>query len=98
MNATRPPTEISPAVGLSSPATRFSIVDLPQPDAPMRQVNSPGAAVRLTWSRAWTSARPPPYTLETPVRVTLAGASVTAVVLMALRAHRRLAGGGEEAV
>ena len=31
-----------PRVGASSPATRLSSVDLPQPDAPSRQTNSPG--------------------------------------------------------
>ena len=33
----RPPVEISPDVGASSPATRFSSVLLPQPDAPIRR-------------------------------------------------------------
>ena len=43
MNATRPPPgDTWPDVGCSSPATRDSSVDLPQPEAPMRQVNSPG--------------------------------------------------------
>ena len=68
MNATRPLTVMSPLVGWSRPATSDSSVDLPQPDAPMRQVNSPGAAVRDTWSRARTAEPPRPYTLETPAR------------------------------
>ena len=42
MSATRPDADTSPEVGCSSPATRESSVDLPQPDAPIRQVNSPG--------------------------------------------------------
>ena len=42
MSATRPDADTSPEVGCSSPATRESRVDLPQPDAPIRQVNSPG--------------------------------------------------------
>src|SRR3984885_7679208 len=98
ISATRPPTDISPLVGWSSPATRLRSVDLPQPDAPIRQVNSPGSAARLTWSRAGTALPPRPYTLETPASVTAAGASVTAVALMVLSAHRRLAGGAEQVV
>ena len=35
-----------PVVGRSSPAMRFSSVDLPHPDAPSRQTNSPGAMSR----------------------------------------------------
>src|SRR5262249_30302859 len=96
ISATLPPTLIWPAVGLSRPATRDSSVDLPQPDAPIRQLNSPGAAVRVTRSRARTAVPPRPYVLETPVSVTAADASVTAVVLIALSAHRRLGGGGEQ--
>ena len=74
---------MSPAVGLSSPATSESIVDLPQPDAPIRQVNSPGATESDTWSRAWTAAGPRPYTLETPASMTAADASVTVLMAMA---------------
>ena len=37
------PVDTSPEVGCSRPATSASKVDLPQPDAPIRQVNSPGA-------------------------------------------------------
>ena len=33
----------TPAVGASSRAMRFSRVDLPHPDAPSRQTNSPGS-------------------------------------------------------
>ena len=72
MNATCPPpaspltVDTSPAVGCSSPATRESSVDLPQPEAPMRQVNSPGATSSDTWSSAWTAEAPRPNTLDTP--------------------------------
>src|SRR5882757_6358567 len=38
---TRPPISIVPALGLSSPATMLSSVDLPQPDGPTSTVNSP---------------------------------------------------------
>ncbi len=40
-------TSTVPAVGSSRPATRFSRVDLPQPEAPSRQTNSPGAHVEV---------------------------------------------------
>jgi hypothetical protein len=43
-----PPTRISPVVGRSMPAMRFSRVDLPLPDGPMIATASPGATVRLT--------------------------------------------------
>src|SRR5882762_1052879 len=38
---TRPPISTVPALGLSSPATMLSRVDLPQPDGPTSTVNSP---------------------------------------------------------
>ena len=38
------------------PATRFSSVLLPQPDAPMMQTNSPSSTVSETWSSASSSA------------------------------------------
>src|SRR4051812_15137841 len=38
---TRPPISTVPAVGLSSPATMLSSVDLPQPEGPTSTVNSP---------------------------------------------------------
>src|SRR5690349_13735226 len=71
MNATRaPPVETSPDVGCSSPATRESSVDLPQPEAPIRQVNSPGGTSSETWSSARTAAPPRPNTLDTDVSLT----------------------------
>ena len=88
MNATRPPpVETSPAVGCSSPATRESKVDLPQPDAPMRQVNSPGATSRDTWSSACTAELPRPNTLDTPASRTeppTEGASRRSVIVKEL--------------
>src|SRR5215469_833628 len=68
----RPPVSTSPDVGLSRPATRFSSVLLPQPEAPMMQTNSPSATVRETWSSASSCAWPDPYTLLTPVIPTAA--------------------------
>src|SRR5260370_28008162 len=88
MNATpRPPSlppssplpastiDTSPAVGLSRPATSDSSVDLPQPDAPIGQANSPGATSRDTWSSARTAEPPRPNTLDTPVSRTDAAAA-----------------------
>ena len=54
----RPSTSTVPDVGLSSPASRFSRVDLPHPEAPIRQTNSPAAASSETRSRACTAAGP----------------------------------------
>ena len=52
MREVRPCTEIEPAAGVSSPARRLSSVLLPQPEAPTRQQNSPGATSREMRSRA----------------------------------------------
>ena len=41
-----------PPVGVSSPATRLRIVDLPQPEAPTRQTNSPGCDLEVDVARA----------------------------------------------
>ena len=51
ISAGRPATSTLPDVGVSSPATRLRIVDLPQPDAPTRQTNSP-APTSMSTSRA----------------------------------------------
>src|SRR5580704_3801037 len=68
MKATCPlEVDTSPDVGCSSPATSESSVDLPQPEAPMRQVNSPGDTSSDTWSSARTAELPRPNTLDTPV-------------------------------
>ena len=45
-------------------------MDLPQPDAPMRQVNSPGGTSSDTWSSARTAELPRPNTLDTLVSLT----------------------------
>ncbi len=51
----------------------FSSVLLPQPDAPSKQTNSPGATSRLMWSSASTEARPFPNTFVTSTIETAAG-------------------------
>ncbi len=60
------PSDTSPAVGSSSPATRLSSVDLPQPDAPSRQTNSPGSTCRSMPRSAVTASAPCPNVLPTP--------------------------------
>ena len=47
-------TFIVPLSGLSSPATRFSSVDFPQPLGPTRHTNSPSPTFRLTFLSAST--------------------------------------------
>jgi hypothetical protein len=41
-----PATRMLPLVGLSSPARRFSRVDLPEPDGPISAVNDPSTISR----------------------------------------------------
>jgi hypothetical protein len=54
-----PAISISPVVGWSSPPIRLSKVDLPEPDGPMMETNSPGATWRLMSSSATTRFLPP---------------------------------------
>ena len=49
-----PSTRISPSLGRSMAAMRWSSVDLPEPDGPMRATNSPFRISRLTWCSAIT--------------------------------------------
>ena len=53
-----------PELGSSSPATRLRIVDLPQPDAPIRQTNSPASTSRSTPASAVTARGPVPNVLD----------------------------------
>src|SRR5215470_8432960 len=53
-----PSTVIEPPLGVSSPASRPSSVDLPLPDGPVTATTSPAAISRLTPSRI-VSDRPP---------------------------------------
>src|SRR5882724_11603358 len=48
-----PHISASPDEGCSKPAMIRSSVDLPQPEAPIRQTNSPLAIARLASDRAW---------------------------------------------
>src|ERR1039457_6418680 len=80
MSATRLPfVDISPDVGRSRPATRDSRVLLPQPEAPIRQTNSPGAADSDTPSRAAAVDDPRPNVLETSVIWTAASCPVVCI-------------------
>ena len=51
-STSRPPTRTLPALGWSRPATRVSVVDLPQPVGPTTAQNCPGSTVRFTSRRA----------------------------------------------
>src|SRR5690606_7676205 len=79
----RPSTWTVPEVGRVKPATMFSRVDLPEPEAPSRVRNSPARTSRSTDSRTVLS----PYFLLTapmeigaPVEVFAAGVSRSAVM------------------
>jgi hypothetical protein len=48
----RSPISTSPEVTSENPARMFSAVDLPNPPAPSRVTNSPGATLRLKFSSA----------------------------------------------
>ena len=54
------PMKTEPPVGVSSPATQCSRVDLPEPDGPMIAVNSPRANSIVTPRSASTAASPSP--------------------------------------
>ena len=58
-----PWTSTSPLVGRSSPPSRLSSVDLPQPLGPVTATNSPWATARSTSSSAVTAAAPVPVPL-----------------------------------
>src|SRR5207244_307318 len=51
-----PARKTSPSLGASSPATRFSNVDLPHPDGPVTAMNSPAATIRSIPRNALTGA------------------------------------------
>ena len=66
---TSPSIVIVPSSGTSRPATRFSSVDLPQPDGPITATNSPAAMSRSTPRRARTGASSASNVLRTPTTV-----------------------------
>src|SRR5215510_3716018 len=97
-----PCTVTSPLVGSSKPATMRSKVDLPQPDAPIRQTNSPRAMVRSTRASASISPSPTAKRLVTP-RIassgwrTASGMVLRAPAQQAVRDHHDDAVGDEAA-
>src|ERR1700682_3746415 len=54
---TLPLTRISPASGSRKPAIMRSAVDLPQPEGPRRQMNSPSLTSSEKPSTAWTAPK-----------------------------------------
>ena len=61
-----PSSQISPPVGRSSPPSRYSRVDLPQPLGPIMATVSPRATSRSTSSTARTKLASRPYSLRSP--------------------------------
>src|ERR1700730_9901052 len=64
-----PATWVLPSAGARSPAMTLSMVDLPQPEGPTMETNSPSATVRLTRS----SARVAPNAMLSPETETFCG-------------------------
>src|SRR4051812_19436871 len=58
-----------PLVGWSRPAMRFSVVDLPQPEGPTSETNSPSA---ISSDSSWSASGAPGKAFRTRSRVTLA--------------------------
>src|SRR5438270_8109095 len=77
LEMSRSSDQISPASGRAKPASRFSVVVLPQPDGPSNATSSPSSIARSIPARAAVS----PYRrcrLEMVMRATLTGRSGTA--------------------
>src|SRR6266496_1709240 len=64
-----PATLVPPSAGARSPAMTLSMVDLPQPEGPTSETNSPSPTVRLTRS----SARVEPNAMLRPETETFGG-------------------------
>ncbi|BDZ64380.1 hypothetical protein GCM10025877_13180 [Agromyces mangrovi Wang et al. 2018] len=77
-----PFTSTVPALGSSRSAMRRMSVDLPQPDGPMRETNSPAATSRSMPWRACTTPDRVSNVLSTPV--TRTAAVVVSVVVGAV--------------
>src|SRR5207244_1414909 len=91
-----PCEETSPVVGSSKPATMRRSVDLPQPEAPIRQTNSPAAMVASTRASASISSSPTAKRLVTP-RIASCVRRASAMVLRA-PAQQAVRGHYDEAV
>src|ERR1700722_5661893 len=75
-----PPISASPDEGCSKPAMMRKRVDLPQPDAPIRQTNSPLRIERLASERAWMVGSSSWKTFETRLISTMGLAGSAMVV------------------
>ena len=64
---------IVPVVGSSSPASRYSSVDLPDPEGPTRAIRSPAPTTQSVAARATVAVAPRPCVRDTP-RQTASGA------------------------
>src|SRR5882724_6722347 len=62
-----PSTARVPEVGGRKPATMLRIVDLPQPEGPTIDTNSPAPTEKLALPIAGTRAAPVPYDFVTPL-------------------------------
>src|SRR5215470_7459509 len=80
-----PATCVLPSAGGRSPAMTLSMVDLPQPDGPTMETNSPSLTVRLTRS----SARVAPNAMLRPETETFWGTGCSLLVpeVLELRSH-----------
>ena len=67
-----PPSSISPASARSSPPSRCSSVDLPEPERPSTATTSPAATSRSAPSRMRRAARPSPKLFTSPCTLTAA--------------------------
>ena len=58
---------IVPISGWMNPAIELRRVDLPQPEGPSKQTNSPLATVNVMWEKISLALAPFPNDFETPV-------------------------------
>src|SRR5580658_7216780 len=72
----RPSTVTAPSDAVSKPAMMRSKVDLPQPEAPMRQMNWPRSMARVIGLSATTVSPPTSKRLVTPTTSSMAGSAM----------------------
>src|SRR2546423_8803923 len=72
---------IRPLVGVSSPPSKCSIVDFPQPDGPMTATNSPVSMLIDTPRNAGTSTLPTRYVFSKLSAVRILGISTDALFI-----------------
>src|SRR6185437_8137673 len=78
-DVSRPAISTVPLVGRSRPPMMFSSVDLPEPEGPIWQTNSPGCTSRLTFTSARTISSPSLCSFQASVTLTT-GAPGTATL------------------